>query len=201
VLFLFHGSGDTSRAWTWPGYANLILDNLLAEGEAVPMIVVMPWGHTLPEGTPRSQRGGNNERYEEYILKEVIPMVESQYRTAKGRDNWAISGLSMGGGQALQIGFGNLDRFSAIGAFSAAVPRDFEERYAGLLADPDELNNKLGLLWIACGEDDFILDRSERLGKILTAHEIEHTYRRTKGAHTWTVWRHHIAEFCPLLFR
>jgi len=201
VLFLFHGSGDTSRAWTWPGYTNLILDNLLAEGKVVPMIVVMPWGHTQPAWTPREQRGRNNETYEAYLLKEVIPMVESEYRVAEGRDNWAISGLSMGGGQSLGIGFGNLERFSAIGAFSAAVPRDFEEKFAGLLADSQGLNEKLKLLWIACGEDDFILERSERLEKLLKEHDIEHTYRKTEGAHTWTVWRHHLAEFAPLLFR
>jgi enterochelin esterase-like enzyme len=201
VLFLFHGSGDTPRAWTWPGYVNLILDNLLAEGKVVPMIVVMPWGHTQPAWTPREQRGKNNERYEEYLLKEVIPMVESEYRVADGRDNWAIAGLSMGGGQSVQIGFGNLDRFSAIGAFSSAGPQDFEERFADLLADPEGLNKKLNLVWMACGEDDSIVGRSETIQKALTKHNIEHTYRQTPGAHTWTVWRHHIAEFAPLLFR
>lgn len=201
ALLLFHGSGDTSRAWTWPGYVNLILDNLLAEGKVVPMIVVMPWGHTQPEWTPREERGKNNERYEEYVLNEVIPMVESEYRVAEGRDNWAIAGLSMGGGQSLQIGFRNLDRFSAIGAFSAAVPQEFEERFADLLAKPEETNKKLKLLWIACGENDFILERSERLQQLLREHGIEHKYRKTEGAHTWTVWRKHVADFAQLLFR
>jgi enterochelin esterase family protein len=201
VLYLFHGSGDPSRSWTWPGYVNLILDNLLAEGKVVPMIVVMPFGHTVPMTAPREERGKNNEYYEQYILKDVMPMVESKYRAASGRENRAIAGLSMGGGQSLWIGLGHLDMFASVGAFSSAVPGDFEKRFTDLMADPDGTNKKLKLFWIACGKDDFILERSENMVKLLKEHGINHTYRQTEGAHTWTVWRHHIAEFAPLLFR
>ena len=131
----------------------------------------------------------------------MVPLVESEYRVANGRDNRAIAGLSMGGGQSIHVGLGNLDMFSAIRVFSGAVSQDFEERFHDILVNPEETNKKLKLLWMACGEDDFIFDRSERLDKLLTKHGIQHTYRKTQGAHTWTVWRYNLAEFAPQLFR
>ncbi len=109
VLYLFHGSNDVAAGWTLAGCANLILDNLLAEKKAVPMIVVMPYGHAVPFGAPREQQANNTALFEQYLLKDVVPLVESKYRTAPGREKRAIAGLSMGGGQALTIGFSHLD--------------------------------------------------------------------------------------------
>ncbi len=201
VLYLFHGSNDIAGGWTLAGRANLILDNLLAEKKLTPMIVVMPYGHAVPFGSPREAQAGNTALYEEYILKDVIPLIESKYRVAPGRRNRAIAGLSMGGGQALSIGFSHLDLFSAVGAFSAAVPADFEARFQAVLADSKATNERLNLLWIGCGKQDSLFGRSQKLSESLTAKGIRHTFRDTEGAHTYTVWRQYLGEFAPLLFR
>jgi enterochelin esterase family protein len=201
VLYLFHGSNDTAGGWTLAGNANYILDNLLAEGKAAAMIVVMPYGHAVAFGAPREQQAKNAALFEEYLLKEVMPYAEGKYRVAPGRQNRAIAGLSMGGGQSLRIGFGHLDLFSAIGAFSAAVPADFETYFKDTLADAKGVNGKLKTFWIACGKDDFLFDRAAKLDSLLTEKQIRHTFRATEGAHTYTVWRKYLGEFAPLLFR
>jgi enterochelin esterase family protein len=200
VLYLFHGSNDTAGGWTLAGRANFILDNLIAEKKAIPMIIVMPFGHAVPYGT----RGGpvkNTDLYEQYVLKDVMPLIESRYRVAPGRENRAIAGLSMGGGQALTIGFRHLDLFSAIGAFSAAVPEDFEQEFSHILANPTGTNAKLKVLWVACGKQDRLLERSQKLSELWNARQIQHTFRVTEGAHVFKVWRQYLAEFSPLLFR
>jgi enterochelin esterase family protein len=200
VLYLFHGSNDTAGGWTLAGHANFILDNLLAERKAVPMIVVMPFGHAVPFGT----RGGpvsNNDLYEQYVLKDVMPLVEAKYRVAPGRANRAIAGLSMGGGQTLTIGFRHLEMFSAIGAFSAAIPADFEKEFSKIIADPKDVNAKLKVLWFGCGRQDGLFERSQKFDELLTAHQVKHTFRPSEGAHVFAVWRLYLSEFAPLLFR
>ena len=126
MLYLFHGSNDIAGGWTLVGGANFILDNLIAEKKATPMIVVMPFGHAVPFGSAREIQAKNTALFEEYILGDVKPLVESKYRTATGRESRAIAGLSMGGGQSLHIAFNHPELFSAVGAFSAAVPADLK---------------------------------------------------------------------------
>lgn len=201
VLYLFHGSNDTAAGWTLAGNANFILDNLIAAHKAVPMIVVMPYGHAVPFGSPREQQAKNTAIFEEYVLKDVMPYVESRYRIAPGRENRAIAGLSMGGGQSLTIGFDHLDLFSAVGAFSAAVPADFATRYESALKASKDTNSKLRALWIGCGRQDSLFERSQKLSDLLKANNIQHTFRATEGRHTYTVWRQYLGEFVPLLFR
>jgi enterochelin esterase family protein len=201
VLYLFHGSNDTAGGWTLVGGANFILDNLLADKKAVPMIVVMPFGHAVPFGSPREMQAKNTTVFEDYVLKDVMPMVEAKYRVAAGRDMRAVAGLSMGGGQSIHIGFSHLDLFSAVGAFSAAVPADFETRFAQVLNDSKGTNAKLKAVWIGCGKQDSLFPRSRKFSELLAAHQIQHTFRATEGAHTYTVWRQYLGEFVPLLFR
>ncbi len=201
VLYLLHGSNDTAGGWTLAGNANFILDNLIAEKKAVPMVVVMPYGHAVPFGSPRELQAKNTALFEEYLLKEVIPMAESKYRVAPGRANRAIAGLSMGGGQSLAVGLGHLELFSAVAAFSSAVPQDFETRFQALLADAKATNGKLNLLWIGCGSSDFLIERNDKLAALLKSRGVNHNYRRTEGAHTYTVWRQYLGELAPLLFR
>jgi enterochelin esterase-like enzyme len=201
VLYLFHGSNDIAGGWVLAGNANFILDNLIAERKATPMIVVMPFGHAVPFGSPREQQAKNVTMYEDYVIQDVMPFIESKYRAAKGRENRAIAGLSMGGGQSLHIGFGHADLFSAVAAFSAAVPGDFETRFAKALADPAGTNGKLQTIWIACGREDSLFERSQKLSELLNAHQIRHTWRPTEGNHTYTYWRQYLGEFAPLLFR
>ena len=201
VLYLLHGSNDTPAGWTTVARANFTMDNLLTEKKVQEMIIVTPFGHAVPFGSSREVQQKNTARFEEYLLKEVMPMIEGKYRVAEGRQNRAIAGFSMGGGHALHIGLGHLDLFSAVAVLSAGVPQDFESRFPELLKDSDGTNNKLNLFWIACGKDDFAFEGSQRLSAILTKHGIKHTSRATEGAHTFNVWREHFAEFAPLLFR
>jgi enterochelin esterase family protein len=201
VLYLFHGSNDIAGGWVLAGCANFILDNLLAEKKAAPMIVVMPYGHAVAFGSPRQAQAGNTTLFEEYLLKDVLPLVEAKYRVAPGRRMRAIAGLSMGGGQSLSIGFNHLELFSVIGAFSAAAPADLETRFAKVLDDATGTNARLSLLWIGCGKQDSLFERSRKLSELLAAHRIRHTFRATEGAHTYTVWRQYLGEFAPLLFR
>jgi enterochelin esterase-like enzyme len=195
VLYLFHGSNDTAGGWVLAGQANYILDNLLAEGRLTPMIVVMPFGHAVPFGSPRELQATNTDVFERYLLSDVLPAVETKYRVKKTRADRAVAGLSMGGGQSLAIGLKNANLFSAIGAFSAAVPDKMETRLEGLA------KQKSTLLWFACGVDDFLIQRSKDLDALLTQRKIPHTYRQTPGAHTYTVWRQYLGEFAPLLFK
>lgn len=210
VLYLLHGNGDTEGEWTWVGRANLIVDNLLAERKARPMLVVMPFGHAVnPNDQTPESRGQNMKLFEQDLLKDVLPRVEARYRVAAGPKNRAIAGLSMGGGQSLNIGLSNLAVFGSIGVFSAGAggggargpSEEFASRYAALLADPEGTNKKLRLLWIGCGEQDFALAGAEAVSGALEKHKIRHTLRKTAGAHTWTVWRRYLAELVPLLFR
>ena len=201
VLYLFHGSNDTAAGWTMVGYANFVLDNLFAEKKAVPMIVVMPFGHAVPFGSAPEVQAKNTPLFEEYLLKDVIPLVESTYRVAPGRDNRAIAGLSMGGGQSLQIGLRNLDRFSALAVFSSSPPADFEARFAEVLGNFKATNTKLKAFWIGCGKQDPAFPRAQKLSELLTAKQIKHTFRASEGPHTYTEWRKYLAEFAPLLFR
>ncbi|MBL8241319.1 MAG: esterase [Bryobacterales bacterium] len=193
VLYLFHGSNDTAGGWVLAGHANFILDNLIAEKKAEPMIVVMPFGHAVPFGSPRELQAKNVDVYEQYLLEDVMPMVRAKYRIAGTRAKTAIAGLSMGGGQSLGIGMKHLDLFSAIGSFSAAVPQGLENNIEALKkANP--------LLWVACGKEDSLFQRSADLAAKLKAAGVNHTWQATPGAHTYTVWRQYLAEFAPLLF-
>jgi enterochelin esterase family protein len=198
VLYLLHGNNDTASGWTDVGKANFILDNLIAEKKAVPMLVVMPWGHALPYMGPQSN---NTALVERYLVEAVIPQVEQKYRVARGRENRAIVGLSMGGGHALQIGLSHLDLFSAVGAFSSAVPANFENRFKALLDDPTGANRKLKLLWIGCGRQDGAFERNQKLSELLTAHRIQNTWHPTEGLHNFALWRRYLVEVAPRLFR
>jgi enterochelin esterase family protein len=158
----------------------------------------MPWGHAVPYAGPQSN---NTAMVERYLSEEVMPQVEKKYRIARGRENCAIVGLSMGGGHALHIGLSHLDRFSAVAAFSSAVPRDFETRFKSLLETPDATNKKLKLLWIGCGRQDPAFERNQKLSELLTAHKIQNTFHATEGLHNFVIWRRYFVEVAPLLFR
>lgn len=202
VLYLLHGSGDNDSHWTLLGRANVIADNLLADGRAVPMLIVMPDGHVVDRA--REREPGNRSRwrepFEKDLLESVLPLVETNYRAAADAQHRGIVGLSMGGGQSIGVGLGHLDQFAWVGAFSAAVSGD-DPVLPGLRSDPAAANGKLKLLWIGIGKDDFLLARNHEFIKVLDELKIRHTYRETEGRHAWGVWRGYLAEFLPLLFR
>jgi enterochelin esterase family protein len=199
LLVLQHGSGDNQKTWVEHGKAHWILDNLISEGAAVPMVVAMIDGHPLGKvpWNDEERRAASLRAFESELLNEALPLVESLYRVSKNREDRGIAGLSMGGWQSVSVGLNHLDRFAWIGSFSGAVNRD-EVRAA--LDDPDGTNASLKLLWIACGKDDFLLDRNEELISALETQGIEHDWRLTEGDHSWPVWRQYLADFAPLLF-
>jgi enterochelin esterase family protein len=204
VLYLVHGSGDVPESWTNAGHANFILDNLIADGKAKPMIIVMPAGHAAPFGAGRGPgAGSNNELFEEYLTKEVIPAVESTYRVASGAKNRALAGLSMGGGHTIYTGFSHPEMFSALGIFSPGLPRDFDTRFKNVLADARTFNSKVRLVWISCGDQDTTVQypRIKTWAEALEKNGIHETFKTYSGAHTWPVWRESLAEFAPLLFK
>jgi enterochelin esterase family protein len=203
VFYLLHGAGDTESGWVTVGRANVILDNLIAEGKARPMVVVMPFGHTQASMGLGSTALANPDRslFTRDLLEDVMPLVERLYRVSNQPDQRAIAGLSMGGGQALNIGLTRLDTFGWIGAFSSALMRmEPEKTFAGLLADPAASNKKLHLLWIACGKQDNLFEANQRFSELLNKHQVKHTFVATEGAHQWRVWRRYLNEFVPLLF-
>lgn len=196
ILYLVHGSGDTPDSWTNAGHANLILDTLIAEGKAKPMIIAMPAGHATPFGAGRGASGpNNNELFEQYLTKEVIPTIEAKYRVAPGRANRALAGLSMGGGHTIYTGFSHPELFSALGIFSPGLVRDFDTRFT---KDP-----KIPLIWIACGDNDTTVQypRVKAWAESLDKRGIHETFKTYQGAHTWPVWRMSLTDFAPLLFR
>jgi enterochelin esterase-like enzyme len=193
VLYLLHGGGDTEDAWTIVGRANAILDNAIAAGRARPMIVAMPYGHTPGAGR------GNRGAFEADLIGDVIPLVEKNYRVRADSADRAIVGLSMGGGQSLRIGLGHPDLFAWIGAFSSSAPS--AEELGKLLAKPEELNEKLKLLWIGCGRKDFLFERNQQFRRGLEAKGVKYTAHITDGGHEWRLWRHYLNEILPLLFQ
>jgi enterochelin esterase-like enzyme len=200
VLYLLHGAGDTETGWVAIGRANVILDNLLAEGKARPMIVVMPFGYAQPgigfgsifPSLPK------REEFERDLLQDVMPFVEKRYRISSRPDQRAIAGLSMGGAQSLSIGLGHRELFQWIGIFSAGMP---------LTADPEKTmtdligaNKKIKLLWIAIGRKDQGFESAQRLSEFLEKHDIKNQFHPSDGAHTWMNWRHYLNDFIPQLF-
>jgi len=208
VLYLLHGFSDDASGWTAVGRANVIFDNLIAQGKAKPMIVVMPLGYGTMEiirngwagiANPPDIRQKSLSKFQEALLTEVMPKVESEYRIANDRNSRAIAGLSMGGSESLLTGLNNLDKFAWVGAFSAGgMPDEFDKDFPSLDA---KANQQLKLLWIACGTEDRLITANRNLREWLKTKGIQHTDIETPGMHTWMVWRRNLAEFAPLLFR
>jgi enterochelin esterase family protein len=215
VFYLLHGGGDDDSGWSTIGRAGFIMDNLLAENKARPMIVVMPNG-SMPRpanaapfvpgsGPPPAMIQAQN-RFAEELLKNIIPYVEKNYRVVANRESRAIAGLSMGGGQTLRIAPANLDKFASMGVWSAGVNQqgkaDFETRNAQFFESPDKTNQRVRLLWIGVGEKDPLAGAGARnLADLLKSHGIKAEFHQSEGGHTWINWRHYLNEFAPKLFQ
>lgn len=211
VLYLLHGSGDLEGSWVEEGRANFILDNLIEAGKATPMIVVMPRGHVMADA--QIDREKNNDVLQQVLYKEIVPYVDSHYRTLTDRRHRAIMGLSMGGGQALRFGLQNTALFAAVIGLSPAIryPDDtYRKMFADLIANPEQTNQQTKMLMILCGSKDHLVDASDAFDKFLTASKIAHEYRRTEyepvwpgrlDDHTWPIWRMNLRDVAPLLFR
>ncbi|HEU0121932.1 MAG TPA: alpha/beta hydrolase-fold protein [Bryobacteraceae bacterium] len=193
VLYLQHGAGESERGWTAQGRANFILDNLIAAAQAKPMLIVMENGYA----------GRGNEAFGNVLLTDLIPEIERSYRTRPGRDNRALTGLSMGGGQAMQVGLANLDTFAYLGSFSGAGARNFQAAtsYNGIFQNAAAFNKRVKLLWIGCGSEDFLYPANVAMHTALQNAGVHHVWFESPGLHDWQVWRLHLREFAVRLFR
>lgn len=204
VLYLQHGYSGDARGWLANAPANTILDNLIAEGKAEPMLLVMSLGYGVPNflrrGNPDlSLLKANYDGFREALLTEVIPQVEKEYRVARDRNSRAIAGLSMGATEALYVGLNALNQFSWIGSFSAGgMLGDHNVAFPALDA---RANSQLRLLWIACGTEDPLIESNRTFRDWLTSKGVNFTAIETPGRHTWMVWRRNLVAFAPLLFK
>ncbi len=198
VLYLLHGNGQIEASWTWTGRANVIMDNLLADGKIKPMIVVMPYGHVPREikPAPAGPIGADAAVIEKELLTGVQPLVESRYRVLADRNHRAIGGLSMGAGQSMAIGLHNLDRFAYIAAFSGGGNREEWEKM-----DAAVLNQKLKVLWIGCGTEDPGYNGVKGMADMLTAKKVKVIWNQSGGGHSWPNWQVYLSKYTPLLFR
>lgn len=204
VLYLRHGSGDNEENWSDTGRAGVILDNLIAHAKAVPMLIVMPNGDTDGSWAGGSSPEGIGLLSQE-LLADILPMIDRNYRVARGPENRAIAGLSMGGGQAFTIGLKHLELFAWVGEFSSGLVSDtefhLEKHLPGFLDHPDEINRKLKLLFLSCGTEDPRYPGQLDLIDTLKQHDIHYVWYRTPGVHEWKVWRHALAEFALKVFQ
>jgi enterochelin esterase family protein len=205
VLYLLHGWSGTAEDWISAGQANVILDNLIAQQKAVPMIVVMPLGYgdmafVKDFGVWNDPAAvANNIGQFRKALVDIEKTVEGAYRTLPDRDHRAIAGLSMGGGESLVIGLNHPDEFGWIGGFSSAVVYD---TFDGVFPNLGSLKaNPPKLLWIACGTEDQLISYNRKFEAWLGTMGVKATAVETPGIHNWPVWRDNLIHFAPLLFR
>jgi enterochelin esterase-like enzyme len=225
VLYLLHGLNDEAYCWIGSG-ANIILDNLIAQGKAKPMLAVFPLGYGKG-GAGGAMQGDMMATYTRTVLEEVMPQVEKAYNVTKDRTQRAIAGLSMGGAEASFVGLNHLDRFAWIASFSGAMvmfPRGPTAAPSpgtaagrggrgGMGLDPETIarvfpaldakaNAQIKLLWIGCGMDDSLLSANRQLKAFLDSKGVKMTYTEFPGyAHVWPLWRRNLTDFAPLLFK
>jgi enterochelin esterase-like enzyme len=213
VLYLQHGMGEDETGWANQGKANLILDNLIAEKKAVPMIIVMDNGYAVkaPAGNEAPPRGpGGFFAFEDVMIKEIIPMIDATYRTIPDREHRAMAGLSMGANQTIRITMNNLDVFSHIGGFSgtsnypSSAEIDRDTFMDGKFKDSEALNKKISLFWLGLGtkEPDPFPGSVGAFCNMLKEAGIDYVYYESPGtAHEWLTWRRDLYQFAPLLFK
>lgn len=203
VLYLLHGIGGDEKEWFNQGKPHIILDNLYADGKIEPMIVVLPNGRAMKNDrdtgnimAPEKVQAFAN--FEQDLLNCLIPFVEKNYSTYTDGEHRAIAGLSMGGGQSLNFGLGNLDKFGWIGGFSSAPntkkPQD-------LIPNIETARKKIKLLYLSCGESDRLITFSKRLHEYLTEYKLPHIYYIEPGGHDFAVWKNGLFMFSQLLFK
>jgi enterochelin esterase-like enzyme len=194
AFYLLHGAGDSDDSWSTAGRAGFILDNLLAAGDAEPMVVVMPHGHTTGEA-----------EFPAEFVTDIKPYIEDNYRVRTDRGSTALAGLSMGGAQTLEIGVSNLDEYAYLGVFSSGVfgigdDTSYQDTHEEALND-SSLKDGLELFWFSTGRDDFLLETTEQTVAMLGDHGFDVVYEESSGGHTWINWREYLNVFVPKLFQ
>jgi enterochelin esterase family protein len=215
VLYLLHGGGGDEDAWTTLGRTCQIMDNLIAQGKAKPMLVVMTNGNPGDAAAPGEappRKGGNEDMFrmgagifEKSLVKDVIPFVEKNFRASPGRENRAVSGLSMGGMQTMNLSFDHTETFDYFGVMSIGLPDprpDGRTWFQDVDTRIEQMKIKgYKLYWIGCGSTDFLYQAAKNLVAKMEEHGLEYTYRESSGGHTWSNWRIYLSEFAPLLFQ
>lgn len=209
VLYLQHGSGEDETGWPTQGKMDFILDNLIAEGKATPMIVVMERGYATDPTAPVSTTGGMAPNvFPQVLVKEVIPMIDKSFRTLTDRNDRAMAGLSMGGFQTFQTTMTNLDKFAYIGGFSGAgrlqPGADIKQAYDGAWADTDAFNKKMKLVYVSIGtkEPERMYTGVKGFHEALEKAGIKHVYYESPGtSHEWQTWRRSLRQYAGLIFK
>ena len=229
VLYLLHGAGDVESGWVLIGRANLILDNLIAEGKAKPMVVVMPLGHTiqsfwtgpaktvpdpvskLAPGAPlddvitamlAGDGAGGLSPFGHDLMDDVMPAVEKTFKVSPRPDDRAIAGLSMGGGQAISLAFSRSEMFRYVVAMSPAANGKVDAMYPKAFSGVAALNKQFKLFWVGVGKDDMLTGPGDKaFDELLTKRGVTHAFVLSEGRHEWTVWRHQLRDVAPLLFK
>lgn len=216
VFYLISGTTDTEEDWFKVGRANLILDNLIAEGKASPMIIVMPYGnirarkaqqHHIPK--PADPTGRENPdalarsgEFEKDLIGNIIPYIEKNYHTYTDKGNRAIGGFSRGGGQTLRAAFGNMDKFGSICCYSSYLSAaELEQRYPDITGNPSQTNNSLRLFWIGVGVDDFLYPSAVEFMNLLKSKNVDFKSLISLGGHTWMNTKLYLTESAQLLFK
>ena len=230
VLYLLHGAGDIESGWTMIGRANTILDNLIAEKKARPMVVVMPLGHTIQsfwtgpaktvaDPVAAAMRGarsldeiiatmmsgdgkGGLSPFGRDFVEDVLPMIEQTYKVSRKPEDRAIAGLSMGGGQTINLALGKPELFRYVALMSPAASGRVAEFYPAVARNPDTYNKQFKVFWIGVGKDDGLTGPGDHaFVEALKKNGVKQTFVVSPGRHEWTVWRHHLAQVAPLLFQ
>ena len=203
VLYLLHGIGGDEKEWFKNGQPQVILDNLYAENKLQPMIVVLPNGRAMKDDRATGnifepEKVQAFATFEKDLLNDLIPYVEKNYNVYTDPENRAVAGLSMGGGQSLNFGLGNLDKFAWVGGFSSAPNTKAPE---ALLPKPEDARDKLKLLWISCGDADNLMRVSNRTHQYLKKNNVPHIFYVEPGGHDFKVWKNDLYMFSQLLFK
>jgi enterochelin esterase-like enzyme len=205
VLYLLHGTTDTEETWTKVGRANIILDNLIAEGKAEPMIIVMPYGRAYPKISKSAGSLRNWDNLQEFkpdFFDNLMPFVEKNYRTKNGKDSRAIAGFSGGGGTTLYFGLNNQDKFGYVCGFAPGMlENEFERNNAGAFANPEQTNKMLKLFWIGVGKEDGLYAVNQKYMEVLKQKNIKHETLISEGGHTWMNCKLYLATIAQKLFK
>ena len=203
TLYLLHGFSMGASDWVYPGSANFILDHLIAEGKAKPMVVVMPLGYgAMGEFRPKDYSNfdafweSSANRFSDVLLQEIMPRIAAEYHVSNDRNMRAIGGLSMGGEQSIVIALNHSDQFAWIGAFSSGMFGNLRSKLPTGFKGAD-----MKLIWMICGESDPDFKSNLELSGYLKEKQLPVSFVKIPGAHTWTVWHQGLIQFAPLLFQ